>query len=110
MSLRTQFKSLLEPELMEGFANKMLNLKIIRYPVGQTTEVVETVELGPFPSWFTLYEVKLELWNRMERNPAFAPPLVFIGTPIASDEGANYMPVEMIWMNLVPNSSGKRRK
>ena len=115
MSLRTQFKSLLEPELMEGLVDKMLTLKLIRYAVGQATEAVEEIKLGPFPSWFSLYEVKLELWNRMGRNPIFSPSLIFIGTPVVvNEEGSlgistnNYAPIEMIWMNMVPNSSGKR--
>jgi hypothetical protein len=114
MSLRTHFKSLLEPELMEGLVDQTLSLKIIRYPVGTSTEQVESLELGPFPSWFTLYEIKLALWNTKRlangsRDPAFAPPLVFIGKPILSGDTVNYTPIEMLWMTS-SSSTGKDRK
>jgi hypothetical protein len=104
MSLKTQFKSLLEPELMERFVDTTLLFKIHRYPVGQSLPQVETFELGPLPNWYSLYEVKLELWNKNRlsdgsRDPSFAPPLVFIGRPMITEiEGGSvttYSPIEM---------------
>lgn len=113
MSLRTQFKSLLEPELLEDLVNQTISVKICRYPVGQA-ESIESIALGPLPSWFSIYEMKLALWNlkRLEdgsRDPAFAPPLVFLGIPIKSetDEITHFKPVEMIWLN---NLSGAGKK
>ena len=44
MSLRTQFKSLLESELMEGLVDKTISLKIYRYAVGQTEETIEDLD------------------------------------------------------------------
>ena len=120
MSLRTQFKSLLEPELMEGLVDQTLSLKIIRFSDGQVTRKVESLTLGPFPSWFTLYEVKLALWNSRRlpdksRDPAFAPPFVFIGKPVIGDQDVestvktvNYKPIEMIWMNTTSAISTQR--
>lgn len=120
MSLRTQFKSLLEPELMEGLVDQTLSLKIIRFSDGQVTKKVESLTLGPFPPWFTLYEVKLALWNLKRlpdksRDPAFAPPLVFIGKPVNSEhdvessiKSINYKPIEMIWMNTISAVSTQR--
>ena len=120
MSLRTQFKSLLEPELMEGLVDQTISLKIIRYAAGEAIETVESITLGPFPSWYTLYEVKLALWNLKRlpggsRDPAFAPPFVFLGKPVADEDSEstgvatdNYSPVEMLWMNtLTPTSKGR---
>jgi len=95
MSLRTQFKSLLEPELMEGFVTKTVSLKVMH----ETTQ--DLITLGPFPSWFTIYEIKLALWNKMARNPTFCPPLVFLGIPRVTDDSTNYTPVEMVWKDLI---------
>lgn len=108
MSLRTQFKSLLEPELLESLVDQTLSLKIFRYPIGQTTGEKEEIRLGPFPSWFTVYEVKLALWNLKKRDPAFSPPLVFIGIPKQSDETINYTPLDMVWMNMTSSTVAKR--
>lgn len=99
MSLRKQFESLLEPELMEGLVDTTIQLKIMR------GAQVETLNVGPLPPWFTLYELKLALWNLKGREPAFAPPLVFIGKAIPKEEANaenayNYIPVDMIWMTL----------
>jgi hypothetical protein len=118
MSLRTQFKSLLEPELMEGLVDQRLTLKIIRLSDGQVTPHVEILILGPFPSWFTLYEVKLALWNAKRlpdgsRNPIFAPQFVFIGKPLTNNSDAietniktpNYSPIEMLWMSSLSVTS-----
>jgi hypothetical protein len=59
LDLGKQFKSLLEPEMMEeGFVDQTLNLKIHRFG---SSEEIETLKLGPLPRWFTLYEVKLAL-------------------------------------------------
>ena len=82
MSLRAQFKSLLEPELMERFVDQTLSLKIHRFIPGAAGETLESVELGPLPRWFTLYQVKLALWNMFRldngsRNPSYSPSLVF---------------------------------
>ena len=78
LDLEKQFKSLLEPEMMEeGFVNQVLNLKIHTFTNGN--EQVESLQLGPLPRWFTLYETKLALWNKKQRNPAFSPSLVFMG-------------------------------
>ena len=64
LDLGKQFKSLLEPEMMEeGFVDQTLHLKIHRFIPGSVSEGVEDLELGPLPRWFTLYEVKLALWN-----------------------------------------------
>ena len=78
LDLGKQFKSLLEPEMMEeGFVDQVLQFKIHRFSSGEHD--VEDLELGPLPKWFTLYEVKLALWNNKQRNPAFSPALVFMG-------------------------------
>jgi hypothetical protein len=108
MSLKTQFKSLLEPELMERFLDTTLQLKIHRYPVGQDVPQIENYELGPLPNWYSLYEVKLELWNKKARDPSFAPPLVFIGKPVEDGTSTMYSPIEMLWMNSVTGSSRDR--
>ena len=61
LDLGKQFKSLLEPEMMEeGFLDQTLHLKIHRFLPGKI-ETVDTLELGPLPRWFSLYEVKLAL-------------------------------------------------
>ena len=104
MSLKTQFKSLLEPELMERFVDTEVTFKINRYSPGQTVAQIETLTLT-IPRWFTLYELKLELWNKKRnaddsRDPNFAPPLVFMATPSISEaDGQKYYPIEMVWMN-----------
>ena len=110
MSLRTLFKSLLEPKALERFVNHSISLKIIRYRTAEVIEEVETLTLGPFPSWFTLYEIKLALWNLKARDPVFSPPLVFIGTPNQSETGTYYTPLEMVWMSLTSSSSGIRER
>jgi len=80
LDLGKQFKSLLEPEMMEeGFVDQTLHLKIHRFTSGSASEELETLELGPLPRWFTLYEVKLALWNLKQRQPSFSPALVFMG-------------------------------
>ena len=85
LDLGKQFKSLLEPERMEeGFVDQVLQLKIHRFTSGE--EDVEELILGPLPRWFTLYEVKLTLWNKKERNPAFSPAVVFMGLRESADE------------------------
>jgi len=61
LDLGSQFKSLLEPQLMEGFIDQPLNLKIHRFSPGQIKPTISSMILGPFPRWFTLYEVKLAL-------------------------------------------------
>ena len=108
MSLATQFKSLLEPELMEGFVDKVLHLKLFRFSPGKAEPTIENLELGPLPRWFTLYEVKLCLWNHEalrlpngSRNPAFTPALVFLGEPIITEgESTRYKPIDLIWKNM----------
>ena len=62
MSLREQFEALLKPGPMRQFAEQMVNFKIIRYHAGKSVET-RYPPLGPFPSWFTLYDLKLALWN-----------------------------------------------
>ena len=87
--LGKQFKSLLEPEMMEeGFVDQTLKLKIHRFPSGSASDDVEDFDLGPLPRWFTLYEVKLALWNSKQRNPSFSPALVFMG--IRHDDEASH--------------------
>lgn len=108
MSLKTQFKSLLEPELMERFVDTPLTLKIHRYQVGQTVPQIESYGLGPVPSWYSLYEVKLELWNKKLRDSAFAPPLVFMGIPIDDGTSTKYLPIEMVWMSGMSSSFKER--
>ena len=103
MPLRTQFESLLTLKgLNRKFVDCVLSLKLFRFD-SEGTQQVETIRLGPFPSWFTLYEVKLSLWNQMNRNPIFSPALVFIGIPQGE---SYYTPLEMVWM--MTNASGKR--
>jgi hypothetical protein len=84
LDLGSQFKSLLEPQLMEGFIDQTINFKIHRFNPGQATPTILSMRLGPLPRWFTLYEVKLILWNATQvdkgpRDPAFSPSLVFLG-------------------------------
>ena len=105
MSLRAQIESLLSPKLMERFAEQIINIRIIRYMPGQNEEVEQNIQLGPFPSWFTLYDVKLELWNAMIKNGAvdannFAPPLVYLGIPFGGAGPQLYGSVEMVWKSL----------
>jgi hypothetical protein len=92
----------------------MVNFKIIRYHAGK---IVETAypPLGPFPSWFTLYELKLALWNSTsgvggERKEPYAPPLIFIGEPVnnESTKGVTmYKPIEMVWKYLADVGSAQ---
>lgn len=103
LDLGSQFKSLLEPQLMEGFIDQTLNLKIHRFSPGQTTPTISSMTLGPFPRWFTLYEVKLALWNttqvgKGQRDPAFSPSLVFLGKQEGDSE--NYKPIELVWKGM----------
>jgi len=114
MSLRTQFETLLKPGPISRFAEHMVNFKIIRYHAGK---IVETAypPLGPFPSWFTLYELKLALWNSTsgaggERKGPYAPPLIFIGEPVNNEttKGVTmYKPIEMVWKHLADVGSAQ---
>ena len=72
---------------------------------GQNDPTEMLVSLGPFPSWFTLYDVKLELWNTMMESAAvdannFAPPLVYLGIPFGGAGPELYGSVEMVWKSL----------
>jgi hypothetical protein len=79
LSLREQFKSLLEPELMEGLVDQTIRFKIHRFQNAGSPDEVTSYELGPLPRWFTLYEMKLALWNAFKRDPIYTPSLVFLG-------------------------------
>jgi hypothetical protein len=95
---------------MEGFLDQTVNIKIYRFITGQTQETIQSITLGPLPSWFTVYELKMALWNspdlRLEngsRNPIFAPPLVFLGKPTET----GYDPIEIVWKNITSSSKAK---
>lgn len=111
MSLRTQIESLLLPKSMERFADQIVRIKIIRYLPGNDEGTQETIDLGPFPTWFTLYDVKLELWNVMIANSDpdannFAPPLVYLGQSLGGGAGPDgYRSVEMVWKSLTDTES-----
>ena len=103
MSLRTQFESLLRPQPLERFADQMVKIKVIRSQGGDS----QLVTLGPFPSWFTLYELKLMLWNHFKNEAVYAPPLVFIGLPVNDPSTGDlvlYEPLEIVWRNLLETS------
>jgi hypothetical protein len=111
MSLRTQIESLLLPKSMERFADQIVRIKIIRYLTGHSQGTEQIIELGPFPTWFTLYDIKLHLWNTMisQGDPdanIYAPPLVYLGQRIDGDAGADsYKSVEMVWKSLTESES-----
>ena len=98
LDLGSQFKSLLEPQLMEGFTDIMLNIKIHRFMPGKSMPTVSSMTLGPLPRWFTIYEIKLILWNTTQRDPAFTPSLVFLGKP--ETDSINYKPIELVWKGM----------
>lgn len=100
MSLRAQFEGIIRPTQMSKFSEITVPIKIIRHILGEASQTTSTMNLGPFPSWFTFYEFKLALWNLMGRDPNFAPPLVFIGIPIDSE----YKPIDIAWKNLESES------
>lgn len=96
MSLRAQFEGMLRPARISKFVEITVPVKIIRHILGEASQTTNTMNIGPFPSWFTFYELKLALWNLMGRDPNFAPPLVFIGSPV----GNEYKPIDIAWKNL----------
>ena len=103
LDLGSQFKSLLEPQLMEGFIDQTINFKIHRFSPGQATPTISSMSLDRLPKWFTLYEVKLALWNATQvgkgpRDPAFSPSLVFLGK--REPDSPNYKPIELIWKGI----------
>lgn len=102
MSLRAQFEGMLRPARISKFVEITVPVKIIRHILGEASQTTNTMNIGPFPSWFTFYEFKLALWNLMGRDPSFAPPLVFIGTPV----GNEYKPIDIAWKNLESESQG----
>jgi hypothetical protein len=94
---------------MERFAEQMINIRIVRYMSGQNEEYEQNVRLGPFPSWFTLYDVKLELWNKMIENDVadaniFAPPLVYLGKQLGGAGPELYESLEIVWKSLTSES------
>ena len=100
MSLRAQFEGMIRPARISKFLEITVPIKIIRHILGEASQTTSTINLGPFPSWFTFYEFKLALWNLMGRDPIFAPPLVFIGIPVESD----YKPIDIAWKSLESES------
>ena len=114
MSLREQFETLLKPKPIRQFAEHMIQFKIIRYHAGKMVESTYP-PLGPFPSWFTLYELKLALWNSTagasgEKKNPYAPPFIFIGEPVNNEttKGTTmYKPIEMVWKYLADIGSSQ---
>ena len=100
MSLRAQFEGMIRPTRITKFSEIMVPVKIIRHVLGEASQTTSTMNLGPFPAWFTFYEFKLALWNLMGRDPNFAPPVVFIGIPTESE----YKPVDIAWKSLESES------
>jgi hypothetical protein len=111
MSLREQFETLLKPGPVTKLAEQMVQFKVIRYHAGKSVETTHP-PLGPFPTWFTLYELKLALWNSTagpggSKKAPYAPPLVFIGEPVRdsiTQDLTMYKPIEMVWKNITDSS------
>ena len=108
MSLRTQFSSFLSNEEIKPLLTQTVSLHLIRISAtGVTT--TEKITLGPLPSWFSLHEVKLALWNLKEKDPQFSPPLVFLAKgeePDAAGMPTQYKPVDLVWLT----AGGSERK
>ena len=105
MSLRTQFENVIRPKLLNKFAEITVNVKVIRHILGEPSQTSSMVSLGPFPDWFTIYDIKLSLWNAMAKDPVFAPPLVFLGVPTPT--GSEYKPIDIVWKNLIDTSEAQ---
>jgi hypothetical protein len=105
MSLRTQLDSLLRPQPLERFVDQIITIKIFR---GKSLNEASTVTLAAVPAWFTLYEMKIVLWNHFDREAAYTPSLVFLGIPLGSDEtNEEYKPLEIVWRNLMESNDSK---
>ena len=96
MSLRSQFESILVPKKVSQLVEYTLQFSILRYATGATTAVSIPVSLPAVPGWFTIYEIKLLLWNELKRDPIYAPPLLFMC--VHSLE--HYEPLEIAWSTL----------
>lgn len=111
MTLKSQFQSLLEPELLEGLLEYSIPVKLFRFASTSQAPTVDATltSLGPYPAYFTLYEVLLDLWNKKGRDPKFSPNLVFFGKPeagAAEAEGPpslvanSYKPLMFLWLAM----------
>ena len=95
MSLRNQLQTILKPETITTFLEYPITFTIMKYASGEETST--TITTPPLPSWFTLYELKLYVWELLQRNPLFAPPLMFLGIPFPDNK---YQPLEILWSSL----------
>jgi len=93
MSLRAQIETVIKPVLLTKFAEVFVSVKVIRHILGEPSQTTNTIRLGPFPDWFTIYELKLALWNSLNNDPIFAPSLVFLGIPVETE----YKPIDVVW-------------
>ena len=96
MSLRSQFESILVPKQINTFIEYTLTFTILRYTAGSMNPLETKYTLPAVPGWFTLYEVKVLLWDTLERNPIYAPPLLFMCVP----SGDTYEPLEIAWSTV----------
>ena len=108
MSLRTQFSSFLSNEEIKPILTQTVTLHLIRI---SATGVLapEKLTIGPFPSFFTLHELKLAFWNSKGQDPRFSPPLVFLakGEEVgATGLPTQFKPIDLVWMT----AGGSERK
>jgi len=108
MSLRTQFSSFLSNEEIKPLLTQTVTLHLIRI---SATGVLapEKLTIGPFPSFFTLHELKLAFWNSKGQDPRFSPPLIFLakGEEVgAAGLPTQFKPIDLVWMT----AGGSERK
>jgi len=101
--------SFLTNDEVQPLLNQTVTLHILRYDAGSSVVRKEKVTLGPLPTWFTLYELKLALWNLKGKDPVFSPSLVFLALAKEKNEVGDivyYSPADLVWMS--PGGSSRK--